>query len=304
MAVLQSFYPLSPKTQEWHVSSFSFGLILTAAWVHATWNLLAKRVGGGGLLVWLFNTIGFLCFLPVAIVILTQQENRMDHVDLFFLTGTAILHLVYFLVLQRGYQTGDLSLVYPLARGTGPLLSTLLAILVLKERPTFAGLTGLGCIIGGVFLLTVQTSIKRSKKIQRTLSYGFACGLCISAYSVWDKYAVDEQSIPPVVLEVFSAFGVSFMLTPYAVRNWNQVTKLWQCHHWEILCISILAPLSYILVLTALTFTDLSYIAPAREISIVIGAWMGSYFLGEKERTRRILASVAMVAGLIAMTWG
>src|ERR687885_262346 len=99
-------------------------MVLTSAFLHASWNLLAKRAGGGAPLVWLYDLVALALFAPLALVIFLLGAALPGPITLVFIVGSALLHLGYFILLQRGYRSGDLSLVYPLARGTGPVLST------------------------------------------------------------------------------------------------------------------------------------------------------------------------------------
>ena len=108
---------------------FALALVLAAAVFHATWNLLAKRVGdGGAVFVWLFGLCSLVIYAPLAVVVVLVSEPQLGAVQFVFMFGSGVLHLGYFVLLQRGYAVGDLSLVYPLARGTGPLLATAAAI--------------------------------------------------------------------------------------------------------------------------------------------------------------------------------
>ena len=99
----------------------AFALILTAAFIHASWNLLAKRAGGGAPFVWAAAVAGTLLFLPISIVLGTFQQVNWNGQTVLFLAGSGLLQTLYFITVQRGYKVGDLSLVYPLARGTGPV---------------------------------------------------------------------------------------------------------------------------------------------------------------------------------------
>src|SRR5215467_11118363 len=111
-------------------------LVLASALLHATWNLLAKRAGGGISFVWLFSTAATVIYAPVLAILLIRQPTQISPLQFLYMSGTATLHIAYYYLLNRGYQVGDLLLVYPLARGTGPVLSTLAAIALLGERPT------------------------------------------------------------------------------------------------------------------------------------------------------------------------
>ena len=288
------------------LTSTAVVLVLSSAFIHAVWNLLAKRAGGGGsVFVWLFTACGSALLWPIAAYVWFTQKPDFGWTGFWFMCGTAVLHLLYFVVLQRGYRIGDLSLVYPLARGTGPTLSTILAVVILNERPSLPTIVGLVFVVAGVLLLTWRSGPRESDgRTRAAIKWGFLCGVCIASYSVWDKYAVSELNVPPVLLELFGNFGVCLLLTPHALSRRDDVRRVWRTHRKEVIGVAILAPLSYILVLTAMSFTPLSSVAPSREISILIGAILGARFLGEAHTRRRVIAAGAMVCGVVLLALG
>jgi drug/metabolite transporter (DMT)-like permease len=286
------------------LTAFAFGLVLTAAFIHASWNYLAKRAGqGGAAFVWLFAAISSAFYAPVAIFVYFWQKPDIGPLQLVFMAGSALIHVVYFLILQKGYREGDLSLVYPLARGTGPTISTLVAILFLGERPSALALFGAFLVAAGVFFLS-GGSVGFRGSLKRGVGYGLLTGITIAAYTLWDKYAVSTLLIPPLLQDYCTNLGRVIMLAPVAFRNWGDVRKEWRVHRKEAIGVGLLCPLSYILVLTALVSAPVSYIAPAREVSILIAAVMGSRLLAEKDIRRRLPAAVAIVVGVIALAAG
>ena len=286
------------------MTAFAFGLVLAAAFIHATWNYLAKRAGdGGAAFVWLFAAISSVFYAPVALFIFFWQKPDIGPLQLVFMVGSALIHLAYFLILQKGYREGDLSLVYPLARGTGPTISTLVAILFLGERPSALALLGAFLVAAGVFSLSGgSVGFRGSRK--RGVGYGLLTGITIAAYTLWDKYAVSTLLIPPLLQDYCTNLGRMIMLAPVAFRKWGDVRKEWRIHRKEAIGVGLLCPLSYIMVLTALVSAPVSYIAPAREVSILIAAVMGSRLLAEKDIRRRLPAAVAIVVGVIALAAG
>ena len=297
------------------MNTAALALVLTSALIHATWNLLAKKSGGGNLFVWAFTSLSSLFLVPTAIALIVIQQHEIDFMKVVFIVGTTLIHLAYFTFLQLGYKAGDLSLVYPLARGLGPALSTLGAIIFLQERPSSLAISGLVLIITGIAVLTVRLASKNDSSLdsekekqnkypRAAIFYGVTTGALISIYTVWDKYAVHRLEVPPLVLEAFAGLGISLMLTPSAFRRWNEVKDLWKQHKTEVIGVAILAPLSYILVLTAMSFTPLSYVAPCREVSIFFAAILASVFLGEGNTAQRIVAACLMVGGVITLAIG
>lgn len=286
------------------MSHAALGLVLAAAFIHATWNLLAKRLGGGPALVWLFGVLSVCLYAPLTAAVLLVQKPHVGAVQLAFMAGTAVLHLAYFLVLQSGYRAGDLSLVYPLARGTGPMLSTAAAILIFRERPTPVAILGTVLIGVGIFLLASAPRALGRTDTRRAVGFAVLTGVIIAAYTLWDKRAVGALGIPPLLLEWSSNFGLTMLITPVALARFDQVRRLWRSQRRDVILMAVLTPLSYILVLTALVFTPVSYVAPAREISILIGTAMGTRLLAEGDAGRRMVAAAAMVLGVVGLAVG
>ena len=282
----------------------ALALILSAAFIHAGWNLLAKQAGGGAAFVWLFSCFSSVIYAPVVIVVLAVQKPNVGLIEFGFLFGTAALHTLYYLFLQRGYRAGDLSLVYPLARSTGPLLATVAAIVLLGERPSPMALAGGGLILLGVVVLTWGTGRRSTSAMRVAVSYGLITGVFIATYTVWDKYAVHTLKIPPLLVDYSSNIGRVLLLLPFGIRHWNQVQTEWRTNRRAVVGIGVLGPLSYILILTAMSFAPVSYVAPAREISILIGAFIGARLLGEGQSIRRLIAAATMVLGFAALAFG
>ncbi len=242
-------------------------------------------------------------YAPVALVVFFWQKPDIGPLQLVFMVGSALIHLAYFLILQKGYREGDLSLVYPLARGTGPTIATLVAILFLGERPSALALLGAFLVAAGVFFLSGGSGGFRGSR-KRGVGYGLLTGIIIAAYTLWDKYAVSTLMIPPLLQDYCTNLGRVIMLAPVAFRKWGDVRKEWRIHRKEAIGVGLLCPLSYIMVLTALVSAPVSYIAPAREVSILIAAVMGSRLLAEEDIRRRLPAAVAIVVGVIALAAG
>ena len=203
-----------------------------------------------------------------------------------FIIGSAALHLGYFLLLQSGYRKGDLSLVYPTARATGPFLSTTFAIVFLGETMTVQLGIGAATIILGVVCLTGGQN-KGSKTLSTSLMFGMGAGFLIGSYTVWDAFAVSILFIPPLILEFVSLVGRTVLLAPIALKRKELVKEIWLNHRTGVVVIAVFNPLAYILVLYALTFTPVVYTAPIREVSVLLAVLMGSILLGEGDLKRR-----------------
>jgi drug/metabolite transporter (DMT)-like permease len=282
----------------------ALALVLAAAILHAIWNLFAKRAGGGAAFVWLADTLSVVLYAPVAVIALATMSSPLGLPQFAFMAGSATMHLAYFLLLLRGYRAGDMSLVYPLARGTGPVLATLAAVAFFHETPSGLALAGAGLIAVGVVILTASPRTLRTPGAKLAAFYGLATGATIAIYTLWDKQAVSTFLVPPVLLYYGGTLGRVFLLLPLVWQRQAQAKFEWATHRREVFAVALLSPLSYILVLTALIFTPVSYVAPAREISILIGAGLGTRLLAEGEGRRRLVAACVMVAGVLALALG
>ncbi len=283
------------------MNNFALVLVFVSAFLHATWNLLAKRTEGGAPLVWLYDVISAILYAPLVVAIVILQHIDLSPVQIGFILGSGLIHLGYFLFLQRGYRVGDLSLIYPLARGTGPLLSTTAAIVFLGERPTLIAITGVVLIVTGVFLIAGGPRIFTRAGASRAVTYGILVGVLIATYTLWDKQAVSTFLIQPILFFYGSILVDTILLTPYALRHWSSVRTEWRAHRLEVGGIALLSPASYFLVLSALTFAPVSYVAPLRESSVLIGTIMGTRLLAEGNAKQRILAVCVMVLGIVAL---
>lgn len=288
------------------MTAFALTLVLIAAVLHATWNLCAKKAGGGLPFVWLVTIIICSLYVPVLVGYYHWNQPTLSLTQAAWICGSGVLKTVYSLFLQRGYRTGDFSLIYPLARGTGPLLSTLAAILVLGERPGGLAIAGGLVIVVAIFFLTDGTRLFHQDRahLRTAINYGLSSGVIIATYTVWDQHGVHALRIPPVIYDGGTAFTVLALVTPFAVSRRAEVARHWREHKRYAFGMALLSPLAYVLVLTAMAFTPVSYVAPAREVSIVIGAFIGAKFLKERDGRRRVWAAVAMVAGVIALALG
>jgi drug/metabolite transporter (DMT)-like permease len=288
------------------VTALALVLVLIAAVLHATWNLCAKRAGGGLPFVWIVGATICSLYLPVLTSYWFWQRPTLSAVQLAWILGSGVLKTGYSLFLQRGYRTGDFSLIYPLARGTGPLLSTLAAVAFLGERPSGLAIAGGLVIVIAIFFLTDGAKLFRESHahLRNAINYGVLSGLFIAAYTVWDQQGVHRMKIPPVLYDAGTAFVVLAFVTPFAIPRWAEVRRHWREHKPYIAGMAFLSPIAYVLVLTAMTFTPVSYVAPAREVSIVIGAFIGARYLKESDGHRRIWAALAMAGGVIALALG
>ena len=280
-------------------------LVILAAFIHASWNLLAKHAASAGpAFVFAYNVVACVAYLPWVVWLIANRDLTWNWPVGACLLFSAMIHLGYSLCLQRGYQVADLSVVYPIARGTGPLLSSIGAFIILRETPSWQGVLGLLAVIAGIGCITIQgdlTAFRRPKGLDG-VRWGFTTGSLIAGYTVVDGYGVKMLGIHPVILDWVSNALRFFMLAPLVLRNPARARKAMQGHWWLAAGVGLLSPLSYILVLTAVDMgAPLSLVAPAREISMMIGAMFGMLFLREPVNAWRVGGCLALVAGVILL---
>ncbi|HEY8485796.1 MAG TPA: DMT family transporter [Limnochordales bacterium] len=279
-------------------------LVFGSAVFHASWNFLAKRSGGGAPFVWLATALAAVLWAPLAATVVWRERPPLGPPQLVAMGGSAVLHLAYYLILQQGYRVGGLSEVYPVARGTGPLLSTAAAVALLGERPTPVALAGALLVAAGVWAIGRSSAPGSSPGGRLALRYGLLTGMCIALYTLWDKQAVSRLQVPPLLHDWATSLGRAVLLLPYALCHRGDVAREWAAHRLEALGVAILSPLAYILVLTALTFTPVSYVAPAREVSVLIGTALGARVLAEPQMGRRLAAAAIILLGVVALASG
>jgi drug/metabolite transporter (DMT)-like permease len=287
------------------VTGSALALILAAAFIHASWNYLLKRSGGGTAFVWLFATLSALLYAPLAVAVVWWTAPPLGWIAFMLMLASAVLHTAYYMLLDRSYRSGgDLSLVYPLARGSGPLITVVVAVLLLGENPSGVALAGAALIACGAVLLTGNLARLRERGSLLAVVYALLTGCTIASYTVVDKLAVAAFAVPPILQDWAANCGRVVLMTPFALRAPDEIASTWRRARKEIVAVAVLCPLSYILVLTAMVFTPVSYVAPAREVSILIAAVMGAQLLREGDTGRRLLAAMAMVAGIVCLAVG
>jgi drug/metabolite transporter (DMT)-like permease len=288
------------------VTALALGLILLAALVHASWNFLLKKSGGGTGLITAATGLSLLVYAPIAGLALWFQPYVFKPIHLALMLGSGMIHTVYFIMLDRAYRSGgDLSIVYPLARATGPLLTIVVAVLLLGERPGPTAIVGALLIGASALMLTGNPFAWHKGEARKAVGFALATGFTIAVYTIWDKSSVAAWLIPPLLYDWgCNFFRVCVMLPMTRRRSPGSMAKAWNERRATVIAIALLSPLSYILVLTAMVFTPVSLVAPAREVSILFAALMGAHFLKEGDLTRRVIAAIGMVLGIGGLTLG
>ena len=281
-------------------------LVVLAAFIHATWNLLAKRAASvGPAFVFAYNLVSCIAYAPWVLYLLAHGGIGWTWAGGGALLLSGLIHLAYSLCLQRGYQVADLSVVYPVARGTGPMLSTVGAFLILGETPTGSGVAGMLLVVTGILLIATQGRMSTFARPggQAGVRWGTATGGLIASYTVVDAIAVKSLGIAPVMLDWFANMLRFFLLLPFVLANPRRFVAAMRGYWWTAAGVGLLSPLSYILVLAALSDgAPLSLVAPMREMSMMVGALMGMLILREAVGPWRLVGCGVMVGGVILLS--
>ena len=277
-------------------------LILSAAVLHASWNFLVKRGTNQEVLVWLSQVALSIFMVPVALILLWLYPVGI--VGWWFVLGTVILHVLYFLFLGRGYARADLSVVYPIARGMGPALVPLLGVSILGEEISIPAIIGIIAVIMGIYTVYWWGHFGQILKNPLQLikepgsRYAVMTGLIIAAYSVWDKVGISH--VTPFLYMYLMSVGSALGLGPYLYSRHGtaSIVREWRQNFRGILAVGLMTFVAYGLVLTAFQFSRVSYIAPSREVGIVFGVLLGVLVLKEPFGRGRVFGSSLIVAGL------
>jgi drug/metabolite transporter (DMT)-like permease len=280
-------------------------LLIAAAFGHATWNYLAKGARNDASFTLAFVLASTVFYLPVAVLAWFADPIDLGWRGAGFIAASACIHVAYYVLLTRGYRDGDLSVVYPLARGTGPSLAVIGAVLIYSERPSPVAIAGTLLVVLGIVVVSWAPRVRQDNRLTVSIGFALATGAVIAAYTLWDKKGVGYTS--PVVY----AYGLDLVrilifapvvLTTAAGRD--ALAYAWREERRAVLGIGLLEPGAYMMVLAALTLAPVSYVAPAREMSILIGAAMGAHLLGERDGGRRLAGAGAIVAGVFLLALG
>ena len=285
------------------MTGLAVGLVLASALAHAYWNFLLKRASNQEVFVWLLLAVIGVAFSPLGLALILIYP--IHNPGWWFVLGTCLLHFFYFLFLGRAYSHEDLSVVYPIARGIGPILVPLFAVWLLKESVDIVAIVGICAVVTGIFtvywwgriFLVIQDPLNFLKG--QGIRYAMLTGVVVVGYSVWDKQGVEY--VDPFLYMYLCSVGTALLLAPYILRKYGfpLLRAEWNGRRGNIITASSMMFLAYGLVLTAFTTSKVSYVAPFREVGILIGVLLGILVLKERFGKGRVLGSLQIVSGLV-----
>ena len=282
------------------MSPIALVLVICGALLHAYWNVQAKKASAGGIpFIWLFGLVSVTMLAPVAIVRLDATWASIDVPFLVAVAASAIIHVLYSYALQRGYRSGDFSVVYPVARGVAPLLTVAGAALFLSERSGLAVWLGAGAIATGIMLLGWRPRSRASASLRGGLGWACLTGATISAYTLVDGWAISKLHADPITYYTLGLAMRSVLFAPWALRDVEALKSLARTSMPAIAAVGICAPLAYLLILIALQHAPVAQVAPLREISMLFGVFAGGAHLGERTSGSKIAGVVALGVGAL-----
>ncbi|BBI34913.1 DMT family transporter [Cohnella abietis] len=275
-------------------------LVIGSGFLHSVWNLYTKRSINKNVFLWFCQLVAVFVFLPWTIV---QWEGvHILSTGGWIIVASMLLHGLYVILLAKTYSIGDLSQVYPIMRGTSPLLVPLLGVTLLNEKLSVLGWIGVLFIVIGIVLISNITFNRTESSTLRVPLLALAVGVCIASYIVVDKVALSYY--PAVVINEATNIGNLFVLS-WATFNSKAIRTELRVNWRIILLGGIIAPASYLLFLYAASLAPLAQLAPMREIGTVFGTIMGIFILREKQGRRRLITSILITTGVILLgIWG
>ena len=289
----------------------ALALVVLAGFIHACWNIVAKKAGGDVRFSFFTSVVMMVAWAPLGLWLAWDAVPMWGSLEWGLILASGVLHSVYFVILLRGYRKADLTVVYPLARGSGPLLTSLVAIMFLGEQLSSWGIAGIVAVAGGVFLIAggprlfrQATDSEQTQRVRKGMLYGLLTGCFIASYTVVDGYAVKFALMSPILVDYMGNFVRLVLLTPSVLRNPEQARTLWASQWRYAVVVGVVSPISYVLVLYAMQVAPLSHVAPAREVSMLFAALLGGQLLGEGDRVLRLMGAVGIALGVMALALG
>ena len=273
-------------------------LLFLSASMHAIWNFLLKSAEEK------YTAMGWQTILSGILALGVMFYSGLPPREMWlFAFISMLLEAVYFTLLCVAYSDHDFSLVYPIARGAAPALLVLWTAIFLQEELTTGGTIGLGMITLGMMVIGATALLQsRGEKIHlKGVLTALTVALVISMYTFIDGKAVKSGPALPYGLSMFVM--LPFVTTPYIAHHygWGSFSRVWKRNKAYLLIGGALGLVAYMMALFAYTFAPLSYSGAIREVSAVIGAFLGWRFLREQMGGIRLVGSGIVFAGVMVI---
>ncbi len=273
-----------------------FLAVLFAAACHAGWNALIK-VGLDPL-----STTTLISLGSAVVALVALPFAGMPAVAAWpWIVASTVIHLFYFAALVEAYRTGDLGHVYPIARGSAPLMTAAASAFFVGERLSLLSWSGIVLLAAGVLLLSARGSRELTHVDKRAVGFALLTALTICAYSVVDGVGA-RASHNPLSYVLWLFIGIALVLPPYALwRDGRDVIPAMQRYWLRGFAGGGLQVLSYGIAIWAMTIAPIAIVASLRETSVLFGAILAVTVLKEPLRAIRIVAALLILCGLVLL---
>ena len=298
----------------------ALALVLLAAVLHGFWNFLAKDARDSSAFMWWGVSVGAVWY---SAWVFTQEWMGLPQEIWLAFAVSLTAEVLYVVFITRGYATGDLSQVYPIARGSPPLLIALFSAILVGERLPILGYVGIVLLVIGVYLASLpslsdlskplralshlrqrspriddETDLRTSGERWRPAQFALLAAVCVAIYSTIDK--INMAHVSPQVYNAWVYAGIGLGYAPVVWSRANRASTMAEFKsNWRRIAIGSVATIgSYLLALIGMSMTAASYVGAVRATSVVIGALMGWLVLHEKFGGVRVFAAATMVVGL------
>lgn len=279
-------------------------LVVASAASHASWNVITKKSLDKRVFLWWMNLTSLFTMIPIFYFLLPELILPLEIVP--YLVVSSFAETLYFLFLGKAYELGDLSVVYPVARSS-PLFLFVFAVIYLNESVTVWGIGGILLVVLGVYMmhlrsLSYEEFLKPIVSIRsRASQFALLSALCTTVYSLMDKVSVTH--ISPVLYAFWLDIFIVFFFTPIVLltRGRIDISTEWKKYNLRILLSGFLMRFGYVLVLLAMSITQVSYVLSIRQMSVVFGVVLGVVLLGERYGRIRLISSLIILTGILIL---
>jgi drug/metabolite transporter (DMT)-like permease len=282
----------------------TLSLLLASACIHVVTHILLKGAGRRSAFVWWMLGFALLLFAPLVLLL----GGNIPWVGWLAIVASSVFEASYFMAIARAYDGGDLSVVYPLARGTAPVFLLLWSVALLREGLRPGGMAGVAIIAGGLYMINLPRASAWRRPLQRLVQAGprwaLLAGLSTSAYTAIDKVGI--RSVAPLLYTYTALLVTLGWMTPLTWRmmGWQGMKAELRRRPWAPVLAGLTSMAAYVLVLLAMQLgAPAGYAGAVREFSVVLGAGYGVLILKESRSRMRIFGAALVAAGVSLIGW-
>ncbi len=302
------------RTREAIIASMNstvLALVFVSALLHASWNFAMRKARGDIVVLWLSLLLAGLAGLPAAVAFGWWHPPQLA--GLGFLLASCVLSAMFFSLLGKAYEAGEISLVYPVCRGTGVAVTALIALALAIDPFRPLSCAGILAVVAGILLIGLGhvNSDPSSRSKAHSIGLAILVGICIAGYSITDKLGVSTGPhgrwpgghMHPVMYVCGQYLGTSIFMIPYVLtRKAGAVAETWRRRKRYVLFIGPASLVTYLLILLAYHLGGpVSFIVAFRESAVVVGCVLGFVVLKESVTKRKLVGIAAVLAGLVLM---